>query len=159
MITKLKTGDVINVHNVGIIPKLISKFIGSYCNHTACYIGDGLIIESHFTGVRVVPLFWHKDYTVSRHKTATITQLSDAVAYMLNRVGCKYDFLGLLGIGINMFLNRTKNSLDDKEKYWCSELIADGYINVGIETGFNKNTILISPADFVNNTKYFMEVK
>lgn len=153
---RLTIGDVILYKdNTGWIGKIISIFTRSKYVHSACYIGDDLIIESQWEGVKIKPIYGN--YDVFRHKEASKTQLRRAVTFMQNQLNAKYDFIGVFGVAINILLGRKKNCFDDKNKYWCSELVADGYINAKISNDFNTNTILVDPSDFADKT-FFKQI-
>jgi len=154
---RLIKGDIINVkRGDDFIGKVISWFTNSPYIHSICYIGEGMAVESNWGGVKILTNFgtW-EGCDIFRHKTATKQELDKAVEFMVSKEGAKYDYLGLLGIGINLLLGRNKNGLDNKNKYWCSELIADGYHYANIKTGFNKNTLLTAPADFDKNDNFY----
>ena len=156
---KLKIGDVLNYKdNTGWLGKVIKFITRSKYAHSACYIGNNFMIESNWGGVRIIPIQGKvgRDYDVFRHSEASAYKLRNAIIFMEDQIGAQYDYLGVLGVGINTLLYRKRNYLDDKDKYWCSELVADGYINAKIDTDFNFNTILVSPGD-IARSKYFFK--
>ncbi len=155
----MKIGDIINTKGKGVIGRIISAFIKSPYTHTLCYIGEGQCVESYWGGVQLKHFrdVTKREFDIFRHKTATETQLLSATRWMLTQIGHGYDYKGLIGIGLAIIGKKKINKLDEKDRYWCSELVADGYNKVGIKCDFNPNTWLTSPADFVRN-KYFRRI-
>ena len=94
-------------------------------------------------------LYKYKDYEFDtyRHKTATEDQITKALDWMGYQVGKHYDYLGILGIVLSMVHGTKTNELDQKNSYWCSELIADGFINAGIMLCVEPQTWKVSPQD------------
>lgn len=138
-------GDVMLMRGKGILSWLIRYFSKGNYSHCACYIGHGLCVESSFWGVQVNQTTKHEEYDVYYRPDATPEQLQDAVGWMLNRVGAGYDFMGFFGIFRSIVLRKKSNPWDDKSRYWCSELLADGYINAGINIEVEHDTWKVSP--------------
>lgn len=150
-------GDIILVKSKNPFSRLIQIVTKSPYNHSLCYIGNEQCIESSWSGVRLTNINGVKNYDIYRHKTATKTELNMATDWMISQIGSKYDYLGLLGIGLAMIGKNKVNKLDDKNRYWCSELIADGYINAGINNNFNPQTWLTAPSIFTDK-KYYNKI-
>lgn len=148
---KLKPGDVILVGKPSPIGFLIEKFTKGPYTHSALYIGDGNIIESAWNGVVMTTLDKYENYpykTAMRHKTANKNLLQASIQWAYSQVGKGYDYLGLFGIANSLILRKDYNALDDKDKYWCSELIADAFIKSSIDVDFSPDTWKVSPNDF-----------
>jgi len=147
----MKIGDILNVQGKGWIGEVIRWFTKSKYSHTACYIGDGKIVESDFGGVMISSVKkYDGKFDVFRHRFATETQLADAVLWMKGQVGKGYDYLGLIGVGLAIIGRKGRNCFDDKNRYWCSELVADGYINSGIVLCVDPDTYKVSPQDLAD---------
>lgn len=152
---KLRTGDLIFFKSYGsIIEKLIQFFTRSEYVHVACFTGNNTIVEAMREGVREREFkeSWLNEMNiVQRHKYATPVQLNRAINFMLSQVGKKYDFLGLVGIAYALVFKKKNNILDSKNRYWCSELVADGYHYSGLAVGCSKKTYKVSPADLIKS--------
>lgn len=159
---KYQIGDLIFFKSYGSkIEKLIQFFTRSEYVHVACVISrEGTIIEASHDGVktRVFPVSWlNEKTTVMRHKYATPFQLSRAVDFMIKQKGKGYDFLGLVGIAWSLIFKTKGNALDGKNRFWCSELVADGFNSAGLACGASKKSFKVSPADLMKSG-YFVEV-
>ena len=154
MSLEMKVGDAILFKGKGILGKIISFATRSEYTHCGCYIGNGEIVESDWGGVQVNNIEGRNDFDVYTHNKANYRQRRDAVRWMLDQKGKGYDYRGLVGIGLSLLRGCKRNKLDQKDKYWCSELLADGYIKAHIEAGFNHNTWITAPKDFAN-PEYF----
>ena len=151
--TELKKGDVILVQGRGPISSIIRYFTGNSYTHSACYIGDWKIIESDWDGVWENTLDKYIDdvYHVYRHPTASKEQLNHAVEWMKMRQGAKYDYLGILGIALAIMGKKKINKLDNTDRYWCSELVADGFLHADIPLYVHPKTYRVSPGDLSKN--------
>lgn len=147
----LKKGDVISFRARTLIGKTIGLFTNSDFSHTAAYIGNGKYVHSNQKGVHLSPVseLNIEDIVVLRHKKARNKQLNKAIDWMVGEVGKKYDFLGLVGIGLHILGLKKGNPWDHKNRYWCSELVADGYLNAGIYLPIPDTTWKVSPEDFM----------
>lgn len=147
---KLKVGDIILVKGKSWISKTIQFATDSEYSHSACYIGHGMIVESDWQGVQIHILnrkYRYHSYSVFRHKTAKEDQLINAVYWMLDQDGKGYDYYGLMGIGYSLITRNKKNCWDDKDKFWCQELIMDGYMREQIPVMSDPHSWLSAPAD------------
>jgi len=154
MINKFKyeKGDIILVKGNSIISKMISSFTKSEITHVACATGlDDMIIESDIGGVQYQLLndkYQNIDYLVYRYNGNN--KIPDkAVDFMESKLNKGYDYLGLFGIAAYLLHIKKKNNWDNKNKYWCSELVADGYLFAGADLPVNKDTWKVSPGDFL----------
>lgn len=145
--TKLKIGDILQFSRLGAMSILIRVMTRSKYSHSACYMGDGLIVESFFGGVRLQPthILENESFDVYRHKNAKRKDLEKATRWMWLQCGKGYDLLGILGILLVLLGKKEENNFDSKRKYWCSELVADGYLYAGIPLDVEKRTSTISP--------------
>ena len=133
-------------------------------SHAACYIGDGYIVKSDWGGVHIVDLlnkYKNTETDVYRHILQGYEEnyMKKVVNWMCHKSGLGYDYGGLVGIALSL-INRPKcgcNPYDDKDKYWCSELVADGYNFNRYPTDFDVDTWKVSPADF-SNSRFFSYV-
>jgi len=152
----MKVGDAILFKGKGILGKLISFATRSEYTHCGCYIGEGNIVESDWGGVQVENIEGRNDFDVFSPIKASYRQRRDAVKWMLDQKGKGYDYQGLIGIGLSLLRGCKRNKFDHKDKYWCSELVADGYIKVGIKCGIHHHTWTTAPKEF-SNPKYFQK--
>lgn len=144
---------------------LISKFIkwfqwGDAHTHTF-YIPESQInldnpeiIEAWHNPNGVKKQQFFKNHTVGTefdiyYVEATEEQYINFEAFMISKIGFKYDFLGFFG-----FATRLK-STESTDKYFCSELLFDGLIHVGIELFKNTVPQEISPAMFIKSPLLF----
>lgn len=145
-----KPGDLILVEGKSVISKIISLFTKSKFTHIALHTGlEGMLIESDFGGVQynfIDEKYKNYNYSVYRYKDGL--KAIYALNYAESKLGKGYDYSGLVGIALEIVGLSNKNYLDDKNKYWCSELVADSYLNAGVNLPVNKNTSKVSPADF-----------
>lgn len=154
METLLQKGDIINISGKGFFSWIVKIFTGSRFSHTACYVGEENIIESIASGVQLSHISKYKDvdWVILRHKKGSAKQKSQAVEWMITQLGAKYDYGGIFGIGLHILGFRDRNSWDDNTRYWCSELVSDGYINSGMELDVNEDTFKVSPGDLYNDS-------
>lgn len=162
MSLEMKIGDVLLFKGKGIISKLIQKFTHSPYSHAAIYYKDNLLIESDWGGVQTSGIstkYHDADYDVFRYdKKVSMKQKKNALRFAKSQLGKGYDYGGLLGIGFDILFHKKRNPFDSKIKYWCSELVADSYLNARIKTDFRPETYKVSPGD-IANSKYFKKVK
>lgn len=156
---ELMVGDVILVPGHNWISRIIKKVTHSDYSHAACYIGNNRMIESARGGVQISPMDKYPNWIAIRHKYASPKELEQSVAWMKSKVGAGYDYLGLMGIGLSMLFQKKGNVWDNKKRYWCSELVADGYFMGNINIDVSIKTWKVSPQDFYTMTNLFEEVK
>lgn len=157
MSSKLRTGDVILFRGTTWISKTIGHITRSPYSHAACYVGDGYVIESDWKGVEFSKLDLKYDkvsYDIYRHRTANREQLEEAVTWMGKQVGKGYDYKGLAGILLALVGKKKINYLDSQSRFWCSELVLDGYHVAKIYTGFDINTYTTSPGDIAESLAF-----
>lgn len=158
-IDDLVVGDIILVPGHNIVSRIIKSVTHSKYSHAACYIGNNQIIESAKGGVQISSINKYPGWIAIRHKYATPKQLKQAVAWMKSKEGAGYDYFGLLGIGMSMLFSAKGNVWDNKKRYWCSELVADGYLMANINIDVSAKTWKVSPQQFYAMTDLFEEVK
>ena len=147
---KLKEGDIILFKGTSYISKAIEFATRSPYSHSACYVGNGFIIEADWGGViysRLDGKYHKTEYDVYRHKTASRLELAIAIEYMMLQEGKGYDYLGVYGILKSMVFLRSDNPFDNKNKVWCQELVMDGYIAAQLPVDCHPNTSRCAPRD------------
>jgi hypothetical protein len=157
----LKKGDILLFKGQSYISKAIQFVTRSPYSHSACYVGDGYVIEADWGGVIYARLDgkYHKaEYDVYRHKTASKLELATAVEYMRMKENCGYDYLGLVGILKSMVFLQPDNPWDKNDRFWCQELIMDGYLATVLKVDCPKNTSRCAPRDTAED-KNFYKVK
>jgi len=147
----LKRGDVLLFRGNDILSRIIRYATHSEFSHAACYLGDGQIVESAIKGVEVVSLSGRDNFAVYRHFDHDTKQMEEAVDWMVEQEGKGYDYLGLFGIGLSIITKNKRNYFDDKNRYWCSELIADGYMRSGLLLDADSRTYKVSPGDLARS--------
>ena len=158
----LRQGDIIMVKGESPISWLVKTFTNSPYSHCAMYIGDYdgevQLIESKYGGVKLVGLSKYDNvkYDIYRHKTATLDQLDTTCLWLGSQLGSGYDYMGVIGIGLKLLGLTKHNELDEKDRYWCSELLADGMLFSEIKLDIKKDTHLVSPGDLANNNNLVM---
>jgi len=146
---KLKHGDIILIKGRWWNPlsKLIELLTFGPYSHSAVYLARGKIIEASWTGVIISSINRYKNrYDVFRLKDEYLT-IESMMWFIANKIGAKYDYLGLIGILLSIIGKRKHNDYDDKNRYWCSELIADGLLFAEYDVNFDKDTCRVSPND------------
>jgi uncharacterized protein YycO len=156
-----KVGDVVLFKGKSLTSKLISVFTNSPYTHAAIASGcDDLVVEADFGGVQINSIakkYKGIDYAVYRY-LGEHRVTYDAYNYAKDKVGSKYDYFGLVGIGLYLFGINKFNVFDEKDKYWCSELVADSYLMAGADLPVDRRTWKVSPADFARMNDYFKKV-
>ena len=143
----LVIGDILLVRGQNWVSRAIHRFTDSQYSHACCYIGNELLVESAVGGVQINHLSKYPEYTVVRHIDPDKKLLQRAVDIMIMNVGKKYDYSGLIGIALKILFNKKRNWFDRKDRYWCSELVADAYLQSGLVLDVCENTYDTSPAD------------
>lgn len=136
----LKKGDVVLV---GQLQKISSIFIGGPLTHTLLYIGHRRFIHSMADGVEYTDLheiFCQNDtIAILREKKISKSKIQKIIEYAKEEIGKPYDFEFEI----------------DKNKFYCSELVACVYIRSGSDCGIKiqsrkNNSKIIKPVDFIN---------
>lgn len=150
MLEDLIRGDIILVRGHWYMPlsMLIQLFTRGPYSHTACYVGNGQIVEACAKGVVVSPLIKYQGrYDVVRMYGFPQDKVQKAVDWMLEQRGAGYDYFGLIGIALAMLGKEKTNTLDNPKRFWCSELVADGMLKSGLELDIPESTYRVSPND------------
>ena len=149
----MKLGDIILFRKKGFISKIIAFLTKGPFTHAAIIIpyndGDNYVIESDWGGVQINSLkkkYFRREYVILRHKDINSYFASRIVGFSTNLLGKKYDYAGIIGIARNILFGKY-NTLDDKNRYWCSELVADAYRSAGLKLDVKEGTHLVSPND------------
>jgi uncharacterized protein YycO len=141
-----------------------SRFQGSPYTHVGLYAGDGRIIDAgawrkgrdESMEVHEVPL---KTFT-DRYKfkvlrvNASPEQRRDAVAYAKEQVGKPFNLKGMMRLVLPMKGKAESSERDRKdaaESFFCSELVANAYHDVGIAKERHLHHIM--PGDIHRSTK------
>lgn len=162
----MRKGDILMIKAGGsrwnkLIGKVISLFTKSDYVHCAMYIGNKEIIEAGWKGVKILPCnTYGGENIVLRHVHANVynKRLNEAVSWAKKQVGKKYDYLGLLGIAMAIINKGRTNPFDNKNRYWCSELVSDAYLNARLHISADSKTFKVSPGD-LSRMPQFYEVK
>ena len=144
-----KLGDILLVKGKWYNPisKLIELLTKGKYSHSAVFLEENLIIESGWHGVVVSSskkYLGRSDILRLRFKSFQREEFS---LFLIKQLGKKYDFLGLIGILRSILFNIDTNPFNNKNRFWCSELIADGLIVAEYPVDFGKKTHLVSPND------------
>jgi len=145
----LRKADLILVKKrPGFVSRLIRTLTKSEYSHVALYVGNNQIIESDIpNGVIKSPITKYDHYDIYRHSSITPEKQKDICDWADTRTGYKYDYMGIFGIFLGILKHRKVNPFDEKGRYWCSELVADAYINSGIFMCVDSQTWTVSPGD------------
>jgi len=164
----LKQGDVILTSGTNIGIK-IGNFLRGRLDalkwtHAALSLGNDQIVEAVETGIRITSL--HKQYTeknipytILRCKTLNDSQLAEVAKYCKKRSSQPYDKKALNYFVLNglfptllgplLSLPIVEKNLNVRDSYFCSELIAEGFITQNFFV-LKTDPWKIMPADFLN---------
>ena len=165
--SKFKRGDILcyKPEKGDWIGGAIAWFSKGHYAHTACYIGDGKIIESHIqTGVveKVLNPKWWPVIDVFRYPNITRTQVNKVITALKARVGKGYDLpsFGETWLGI-LFgwtgMRKNKPVTNNSDKYYCSELVATAYDAAGINITPNVHYMNCTPSD-IGHSKVLQKI-
>lgn len=109
VISKAEKGDLIFTFNTrSLISRIISKFEKGLWSHTAIYCGDGKIIESISKGVveRDIEVYKKKYIHIGIYRLFDVSEeeVNTAMIRAKYQKGCKYNFKGVLRLGIKTLL-------------------------------------------------------
>lgn len=175
-VSHLLPGDVVLTSHLGFSPIKVANFckVGyqkRIWTHAALYLGDGRIVESICSGVRVANLDeayppGQAGIRVLRRKDLDGTAAGRIVEYCAQRVGRRYDpqalayfvFLHLLPSYLQFILTADHwgRWLDRPDSYFCSELLSEGFKQTGAYC-FERQPYQVMPVDF-DNSLLFDEV-
>lgn len=157
----IRVGDVLLYKNRGFVAAGIRFFTRSKYNHVSMVIkkySDHTykVVESRaITGIKYATI--HKDeiYEAVRHKyfpDVTDSQL-EIISDMYK--GKKYDFMGVCYrmLLLLTFRIRKRNKWHKENRYYCSELVADIYSNLGLYFQDDMPVSNITPEN-IGSSKY-----
>jgi len=125
--------DIIAFEGRTLVSKLIKLITKKKVTHIAIMVGDYVLMETSFFGVRLRKLKENEaKYYILRNNNITSEERRKITSFVLHKVKIKYDFKLLIGIGINIIFG-INTKWDNKEKYICIELILDAYKSIGID--------------------------
>ena len=120
-------------------------------DHAFIYVGDGLIVEAAWGGVRVALLSKYPRIAFNRHEDLTAAEVASIIAFAKSREGERYGFLEILVIvlrklGLRAFTDRASTWLDKRKGLICSQLVSLAYKSADMALT-NKLDNLVTPAD------------
>lgn len=151
--------DIIAFSGNKIISRLIRWVTKSDINHVAIMVGDNVLMETAWNGVRLRRLKEsEKNYKILRYEGLTYGQKKGISCFVLNSVKTKYDYKLFFGIGLNLLFG-LDTKWNNKNRYICAQLILKAYKSVGINLvpGYSEHNIIpddIIKADRLKVVKY-----
>jgi len=125
----LKPGDLIFTRDNSYISRIIRSVTGGEVSHVMVYIGNGLILESSWSGVVITGL---KRYTNSKSTTCIVVRPPEYIDRdkfldsIFSRCGDEYDYKLLFGhllARIFKFMASSVSRFDSPSKWLCYEII------------------------------------
>lgn len=166
----LKPGDVLftrprnidKIHHKAFYA-VESRIQGSPYTHVGIYAGDGRVVDAGAwtkrketsTKVHEIPLNTFADryrFKILR-VDATTSQKREAIQYAKDQIGKDFNMSGMLRL-VLPFKGKPSGERERKEnaeKFFCSELVANAYNNVGLVTG--KKLEHVMPGDIHRSSK------
>ncbi|MBU2643159.1 hypothetical protein KKI24_00505 [bacterium] len=130
------------------IRKAIQLATGGNFSHVAMYLGYSSFIEADLYGVHTgnpqrLNFEDEGDIIVRRSKNELdVSRFEKICFHVKQRTAAPYSIL-------NAILSITKaEGADEPGKHFCSQLISEGFRQVGIDVNSTKETVKITPADF-----------
>ena len=155
---QLKPGDVFVVHGSHLLSRIIRIVLDSHWNHATMYLGNGKYIEANNKGVEIKPLdkYKVKDIEVYRHNKMSDLKRKIIVSYAMQEVGKHYDIFQLIQLFFYFIfgIRGKAREIGSKNRYICSELVAEAYHKTGLRVYKNYNPTQISPADFTASDQF-----
>jgi len=161
----IQSGDIIFFQKKSITEKLIGWGTNSKYAHVAICISPelDLAIEAHGAGgVRAIDMrqIKHK-MDIYRVKPVYIYDTEALLRFLIRNLNKKYDFKGVFYLGYLKTISKLgfktkykKNRIDRLNKYFCSELVDEGFNWAGLDLlSWNKDSAMISPEDIINSPK------
>jgi len=143
--------DIMACYGNSFLDKLIQIITNSKVSHIAIKVDEEHMIESVGSGVRL-SLVSSKTYYNLRCLELTEEQRDLIIDFVNNKLGTKFDFKLMLGIGLNRVFG-WNTIWDNKDKYICIELIIQAYKSIGIELVDWELTEKIVPGDLLKSSK------
>ena len=151
--SKPQKGDILACWDNSFISKTIRYITKSHASHIAIIYDETLVIESWWTGVRLVKLENLKNRTNFyglRYDNLTKNQAENIIKYLQNSYESKYDKIQLITIALHKLFG-FKIRHNDK-KYICSELAWEAYNSAGIDIAPQVDeSIDVVPGDLLNS--------
>ena len=155
---QLQPGDVFVVHGKHLISRIIRIVTDSHWNHATMYIGKGKYIEANNEGVEIKSLEEYKDknFEIYRHTRTSRKQQKKIVDHAKKEVGKVYDLFQIIQLFFYFLFGIRGNAreIGTKNKYICSELVAESYNVAGLPIYKDYHATQISPGDF-QQSEYF----
>ena len=151
LISKLEPGDVINVRSESALGKAIRWFTKSNVNHSAIYIGNGLLLEA----VTIIAIQSVNEYINDstqeiycvKANGVTTAQKQQIVNWAITNLatGIFYGVNGIWGLAFRFLIQNYwwrlnflfkwsgKNPLAPSHNYWCSETVGLIYQQIGFK--------------------------
>lgn len=141
----MQAGDILLFKGEAGLAKLIQWGTGSKYSHVAVCVSPemNLAIESMAGGGvrgRDVRGIW-QEYDVYRIKEGNVYDLDKMVSYLVSKLNNKYDYKGVIFLGLLKLLDKigiplknTANKWQKDRDYFCSELCCEAFKRGG---GFN----------------------
>jgi uncharacterized protein YycO len=153
-----KAGDILVVHNVGLLSILIRAITKSQYNHVGVFVSPTTIVEATFGGVFKNDISKFDDlaskkkcyYSVYRVKGIVASDADDIAEFASSQVGAEYDDMQLVRMFFVYILRLPRNvNYPDKIKKWiCSELVAEAFARAGYVFSPDIKPDNIVPGDF-----------
>ena len=156
-------GDIVSVRTSSWVGAHIRWVTESEINHTAMYLGGGLVIESTLGhGVRIAPVNMYVDdgaCLVRLSRLSNDANLKEAIAHSYEFYGMKYNLIGQIGIFVKHMVKKCgltelitfwgKNRIVGRGM-WCSEFIGEIFSPQKIR--FSEDDIsYLTPADIYSS--------
>ena len=113
--------------------KLVRFFTGNTYNHVSIlykshFWGKWMTIQVDNNGVEIIPVYTLLKENMYNKFYRCGTDLSVGIRNNIDYIGRKYDFLGVLGIGLKIIIKKlfnksVKNLLDVASKVFCTEYL------------------------------------
>lgn len=137
-------GDIIACKDDTWIDKVIRLITRGSYTHVALYVGDGLVLESSWVGLKLSRLSTKRGkYELYRVPGIDAAQRVDIIKYAAHRIDSKYDFKLLFAVGVKILLG-IDLGWDDPNKFICTEIIIDALRVNGVKVKEE-----LDPDDFV----------
>ena len=138
----MNPGDILLFKGTDGISRLIQWGTGSKYSHVAVCVSPemNLAIEAITRGgVRARDIRQiHQEYDVFRIKEAQPYELDKTVSYMVDKLNQRYDYLGVLFLGLlkllsklGLPLKKKANKWQKSKDYFCSELVYEAFFHGG----------------------------
>lgn len=161
-LSKLVAGDICLMTPHDVLGDIVCWWSSSEYAHVVMYVGDGMFVESHWSGVRKVGWiagdFNTRNTLVLRRANITDDDRKAVVRRAEMHVGREYDWLMLFSTAFLMglekcgvFVRKQRNHLDINGYDICTETVVDAYYESGITVIDSQkvNRSQVAPDDFV----------